>query len=70
MIVKIISLHFYEFYVLIILICCQVVGAVFDLPEEIARELLTKELPAGNTITKITKVSFLLGFIFPHHCEF
>lgn len=34
----------------------QVVGAVFDLPEEIARELLTRELPPGNTITKISKV--------------
>jgi ATP-dependent RNA helicase DDX21 len=29
---------------------------VFDLPEEIAKELLSMELPPGNTITKITKV--------------
>lgn len=35
----------------------QVQGAVFDLPEEIAKELLNKELPPGNTITKISKVS-------------
>jgi len=35
---------------------CQVQGAVFDLPEEIAKDLLAMELPAGNTITKISKV--------------
>lgn len=35
----------------------QVQGAVFDLPEEIAKELLNKALPPGNTITKISKVS-------------
>ncbi|KAL2477795.1 DEAD-box ATP-dependent RNA helicase 3 [Forsythia ovata] len=34
-------------------------GAVFDLPEEIAKELLNKELPPGNTITKITKLPAL-----------
>lgn len=34
----------------------KVQGAVFDLPEEIAKELLTRELPPGNTITKITKL--------------
>ncbi|KAL6638185.1 hypothetical protein ACP70R_025757 [Stipagrostis hirtigluma subsp. patula] len=34
-------------------------GAVFDLPEEIAKDLLTMELPAGNTITKITKLPAL-----------
>ncbi|KAL1558807.1 RNA helicase [Salvia divinorum] len=37
----------------------KVVGAVFDLPEEIARELLTRELPPGNTITKISKLPSL-----------
>ncbi|KAK6119075.1 hypothetical protein DH2020_047193 [Rehmannia glutinosa] len=31
-------------------------GAVFDLPEEIAKELLNKELPPGNTIAKIAKL--------------
>ncbi|KAH6837691.1 putative mitochondrial RNA helicase 2 [Perilla frutescens var. hirtella] len=34
----------------------KIQGAVFDLPEEIAKELLTKELPPGNTITKISKL--------------
>ncbi|KAK4273350.1 hypothetical protein QN277_021770 [Acacia crassicarpa] len=34
----------------------RVQGAVFDLPEEIARELLNKEIPPGNTISKITKL--------------
>lgn len=34
----------------------NVQGAVFDLPEEIAKELLNKELPPGNTISKITKL--------------
>ncbi|KAL3635178.1 hypothetical protein CASFOL_019725 [Castilleja foliolosa] len=34
----------------------KVQGAVFDLPEEIAKELLTREIPEGNTITKITKL--------------
>ncbi|KAG8363992.1 hypothetical protein BUALT_Bualt19G0080000 [Buddleja alternifolia] len=34
----------------------KIQGAVFDLPEEIAKELLKKELPPGNTITKITKL--------------
>ncbi|GER41923.1 DEAD-box ATP-dependent RNA helicase [Striga asiatica] len=37
----------------------KVQGAVFDLPEEIAKELLTKELPQGNTITKIIKLPSL-----------
>lgn len=37
----------------------RVQGAVFDLPEEIAKELLTKELPPGNTITKVTKLPAL-----------
>ncbi|XP_014495889.1 DEAD-box ATP-dependent RNA helicase 3, chloroplastic isoform X1 [Vigna radiata var. radiata] len=34
----------------------RVQGAVFDLPEEIAKELLTKDIPPGNTISKITKL--------------
>ncbi|KAL4377672.1 hypothetical protein GQ457_02G037140 [Hibiscus cannabinus] len=34
----------------------RVQGAVFDLPEEIAKELLSKELPPGNTISKISKL--------------
>ncbi|KAK4402062.1 DEAD-box ATP-dependent RNA helicase 3B, chloroplastic [Sesamum angolense] len=34
----------------------NVQGAVFDLPEEIAKELLNKELPPGNIISKITKL--------------
>ncbi|RDX75323.1 DEAD-box ATP-dependent RNA helicase 3, chloroplastic, partial [Mucuna pruriens] len=34
----------------------KVQGAVFDLPEEIARELLNKNVPSGNTISKITKL--------------
>ncbi|KAL2513782.1 DEAD-box ATP-dependent RNA helicase 3 [Forsythia ovata] len=37
----------------------KVQGAVFDLPEEIAKELLNKELPPGNTIAKITKLPAL-----------
>ncbi|CAI9287249.1 unnamed protein product [Lactuca saligna] len=37
----------------------RVQGAVFDLPEEIAKELLTKDVPPGNTITKITKLPVL-----------
>ncbi|KAK4476782.1 hypothetical protein RD792_015942 [Penstemon davidsonii] len=37
----------------------QIQGAVFDLPEEIAKELLNKELPPGNTITKISKLPAL-----------
>ncbi|CAO2831176.1 unnamed protein product [Amaranthus hypochondriacus] len=36
---------------------CQ--GAVFDLPEEIAKELLNKEIPPGNTLSKITKLPAL-----------
>ncbi|KAI4349842.1 hypothetical protein L6164_010391 [Bauhinia variegata] len=31
-------------------------GAVFDLPEDIAKELLNKEIPPGNTISKISKL--------------
>ncbi|XP_021281532.1 DEAD-box ATP-dependent RNA helicase 3, chloroplastic [Herrania umbratica] len=34
----------------------RVQGAVFDLPEEIAKELLNKQTPPGNTISKITKL--------------
>ncbi|KAL5580446.1 hypothetical protein UlMin_012888 [Ulmus minor] len=34
----------------------RIQGAVFDLPEEIAKELLNKQIPPGNTITKITKM--------------
>ncbi|XP_057439108.1 DEAD-box ATP-dependent RNA helicase 3, chloroplastic [Lotus japonicus] len=34
----------------------RVQGAVFDLPEEIAKELLNKDVPAGHTISKITKL--------------
>uniref|UniRef100_A0A0E0GVW4 RNA helicase n=1 Tax=Oryza nivara TaxID=4536 RepID=A0A0E0GVW4_ORYNI len=37
----------------------KVQGAVFDLPEEIARDLLSMELPPGNTITKVTKLPAL-----------
>ncbi|GAB2279719.1 hypothetical protein Dimus_014359 [Dionaea muscipula] len=37
----------------------RVQGAVFDLPEEIAKELLNKQLPPGNTITKIEKLPAL-----------
>ncbi|KAG6508664.1 hypothetical protein ZIOFF_034044 [Zingiber officinale] len=40
----------------------KVQGAVFDLPEEIAKELLTKQLPPGNSLVKITKV-VLLGWL-------
>ncbi|RHN49123.1 putative RNA helicase transcription factor interactor and regulator CCHC(Zn) family [Medicago truncatula] len=34
----------------------RVQGAVFDLPEDIAKELLDKDIPAGNTISKVTKL--------------
>ncbi|XP_061971586.1 DEAD-box ATP-dependent RNA helicase 3, chloroplastic-like isoform X1 [Populus nigra] len=37
----------------------RVQGAVFDLPEEIAKELLNKQIPPGNTIAKITKLPAL-----------
>ncbi|KAK6915756.1 GUCT protein [Dillenia turbinata] len=37
----------------------RVHGAVFDLPDEIAKELLNKQLPPGNTISKITKLPHL-----------
>ncbi|TVU44322.1 hypothetical protein EJB05_03758 [Eragrostis curvula] len=37
----------------------NVQGAVFDLPEEIAKELLSMELPPGNTITKVSKLPAL-----------
>lgn len=37
----------------------KVQGAVFDLPEEIAKELLNQEIPAGNTINRITKLPAL-----------
>ena len=52
--------------------CVQVQGAVFDLPEEIAKELLNKEIPPGNTLSKITKVNivdclvWLYGNVFLH----
>ncbi|KAF8387572.1 hypothetical protein HHK36_026226 [Tetracentron sinense] len=37
----------------------RVQGAVFDLPEEIAKELLNKQTPPGNSISKITKLPAL-----------
>ncbi|XP_072997025.1 DEAD-box ATP-dependent RNA helicase 3, chloroplastic-like [Typha latifolia] len=37
----------------------MVQGAVFDLPEEIAKELLNKQLPPGNTLSKVTKLPAL-----------
>ncbi|CAN0897465.1 DEAD-box ATP-dependent RNA helicase 3, chloroplastic [Linum grandiflorum] len=37
----------------------KVQGAVFDLPEEIAKELLSMELPPGNSISKISKLPAL-----------
>ncbi|XP_038716242.1 DEAD-box ATP-dependent RNA helicase 3, chloroplastic-like [Tripterygium wilfordii] len=37
----------------------RVQGAVFDLPEEIAKELLNKQLPPGNSLSKITKLPAL-----------
>ncbi|KAG6724816.1 hypothetical protein I3842_02G000500 [Carya illinoinensis] len=37
----------------------RVQGAVFDLPEEIANELLNRQTPPGNTISKITKLPAL-----------
>lgn len=37
----------------------KVQGAVFDLPEEIAKQLLSLQTPPGNTITKITKLPSL-----------
>ncbi|KAA8536673.1 hypothetical protein F0562_029151 [Nyssa sinensis] len=37
----------------------RVQGAVFDLPEEIAKELLNKQIPPGNTISKVTKLPAL-----------
>ncbi|MED6109875.1 hypothetical protein PIB30_037532 [Stylosanthes scabra] len=37
----------------------RVQGAVFDLPEEIAKELLNRDIPPGNTITKVTKLPAL-----------
>ncbi|KAJ6775679.1 ATP-DEPENDENT RNA HELICASE RHLE-RELATED [Salix purpurea] len=37
----------------------RVQGAVFDLPEEIAKELLNKQIPPGNIIAKITKLPAL-----------
>lgn len=41
----------------------QVQGAVFDLPEDIAKELLNQQTPPGNTISKITKVGFVFLFL-------
>ncbi|XP_058003656.1 DEAD-box ATP-dependent RNA helicase 3, chloroplastic-like [Hevea brasiliensis] len=37
----------------------KIQGAVFDLPEEVAKELLNKQLPPGNNISKITKLPSL-----------
>ncbi|CAM8897232.1 unnamed protein product [Rhodiola kirilowii] len=37
----------------------RVSGAVFDLPEEIAKELLNKQLPPGNSVTRVTKMPTL-----------
>ncbi|KAJ0916191.1 putative RNA helicase transcription factor interactor and regulator CCHC(Zn) family [Helianthus annuus] len=37
----------------------KVQGAVFDLPEDIAKNLLSKEIPPGTTITKISKLPVL-----------
>uniref|UniRef100_A0A2N9FQ49 RNA helicase n=1 Tax=Fagus sylvatica TaxID=28930 RepID=A0A2N9FQ49_FAGSY len=37
----------------------MVQGAVFDLPEEIAKELMNRQTPPGNTISKITKLPAL-----------
>ncbi|KAJ4969345.1 hypothetical protein NE237_016046 [Protea cynaroides] len=37
----------------------RVKGAVFDLPEEIAKELLKMQTPPGNTLSKITKLPAL-----------
>ncbi|XP_050379337.1 DEAD-box ATP-dependent RNA helicase 3, chloroplastic isoform X2 [Argentina anserina] len=34
----------------------RVQGAVFDLPEEIAKELLKRQIPPGNSISKISKL--------------
>lgn len=50
----------------------QAQGAVFDLPEEIAKDLLTMELPPGNTLTKISKVIFsahLLKIVMDNLCH-
>ncbi|PKA48882.1 DEAD-box ATP-dependent RNA helicase 3, chloroplastic [Apostasia shenzhenica] len=37
----------------------RIQGAVFDLPEEIAKDLLNKEISPGNTLSKITKLPAL-----------
>ncbi|XP_078444550.1 DEAD box RNA helicase (RH3) isoform X2 [Wolffia australiana] len=37
----------------------KVQAAVFDLPEEMARDLLSKQLPPGNTLAKVTKMPTL-----------
>ncbi|KAK7337626.1 hypothetical protein VNO77_18209 [Canavalia gladiata] len=34
----------------------RVQGAVFDLPEDVAKELLNRDIPTGNTISKVTKL--------------
>lgn len=50
----------------------QVQGAVFDLPEEIAKDLLNMELPPGNTLAKISKVFFaahLLKVVMDNLCH-
>jgi len=42
----------------------QIQGAVFDLPEEIAKELLEKDVPEGNSLSMITKVLILASLSF------
>ncbi|XP_058738438.1 DEAD-box ATP-dependent RNA helicase 3, chloroplastic-like isoform X1 [Vicia villosa] len=34
----------------------MVQGAVFDLPDDIAKELLEKDIPSGNTLSKVAKL--------------
>ncbi|KAL0856221.1 hypothetical protein Bca101_061374 [Brassica carinata] len=40
----------------IFMVADDMVGAVFDLPEDIAKELLEKEVPEGNSLSMITKL--------------
>lgn len=42
---------------------------MFDLPEEIAKELLSKQLPPGNSVSRVTKVHLSLHSYFLV-CEF
>lgn len=42
----------------------QIQGAIFDLPEEIAKELLEKDVPEGNSLSMITKVLILASLSF------